>query len=886
MASPERSLPTGTITFLRTDIESSTRLAQALGRDWGTQVARHHAIVRAAIRDHGGSEVRTEGDAFLIAFQAAAEAAAAAAVISTAMANEPWPVTGAIRVRVGLDAGVAERSNDDYSGSVLHRTARIADAASGGQILVSDVVRALVAGDLPAGCSLRDLGWFRLRGFEAPEHLFQLDVPGLASDHPPLRGVIPDTDHLPLEATRFIGRRQDLERLEALLRTTRLLTITGPGGTGKTRMAIELGRRVLRRYRDGAWFIDLSTVTDPDDVLPAIARGLGLFDGPTGPAAGRLDDHLAGRSMLLVLDNLEQVVEAARDIGRLLRVGPGLVVLVTSRVPLGLAAEQVVPLRPLATGPADPPEALELFLDRLGRARPDLVVDARIRSTAREICVAVDGLPLGIELAAARARTLPLGAIRDRLAIHAALPGTAPRDLPARQQTLQRTIAWSLGLLPADRLAFFGRLGVFEGGFALEQVEDLEASLGDGGVDALEGLMTLADHSLIALVDHLGEPRYEMLETIRAGSHDLLMSGRAGWPEADLRRRHAAAFCALAVRAALDWGTRRQAESLARLARDHANLRAAIGWAIASGEVELARSLSASLWRYWLMRGGLIQGRALAEAVLAMPGGDAPDASLVGALDAAGGLAYWMADPVVADTRYARQLEVARALGDAQAVGDAAFNLSHTRFVTGDADGQFAALREAEAAYRQAGDARGLFRVDYGRAVVRAIVDQSETTRSESLELLGRAERLDDLPYVALTASAVALMAMRTGDVASSLRYGLLALSVSRRLDDRPSIALTFLPAAIIALGMERPLDAARFLGLFGSLCQLHGFRPPAGLETFSLIEDPVSIVQSMLGDDTYEAAAAQGRAMSIDEAVEMAFALGRAAGVEVRDIW
>lgn len=874
--------PSGTVTFLRTDLEGSTRLAQRYGPRWDAVLARHHVLVRSAIRAHHGHEVRTEGDAFLAAFADASGAAAVGVAITRAMADEPWPESPPLRVRIGLHAASAYRSGDDYGGEGPPRVARIADAAAGGQILLTDGVRALLGNAPPSGSSIRDLGWYRLRGFDALEHLFQLDVVGLPVDHPPLRGVIADADHLPIELTRFVGRHRDLERLDRLIGTTRLLTITGPGGTGKTRLAIEAARRTLDRFPDGAWFVDLSTVTDPSQVLPAIARGVGLFDGPTGPAVDRLADHLAGRTLLLVLDNLEQVVDAAIDVAGLLEVGPSVVILATSRVPLGVAAEQIVPLRPLDIDPTGHPDALELFLDRLARARPDLEVDDRARAIAMDICRAVDGLPLGIELAAARARSLPLTAIRDRLVARMPLPGSGPRDLPARQQTLQRTIDWSLGLLPATVSDGFGRLGVFEGSFAFEQVDALETRLGGAGADALEIMSVLADHSLIGPVDDVHEPRYEMLETIRAASVATLVAGGAGRTEDDVRAAHAAVFCQLAERAAADWGTRRQAGSLARLGRDQANLRAAIGWAIRAGETELARRLSGSLWRYWLMHGGLQEGRALADAVLAMPPNGATDETLLGALDAAGGLAYWAADPVAADAAYRRQLDTAQAIGAPGAIADAAFNLVHTRFILEDETARIESLAIARRGYEAMGDARGLLRHDFSLAVAESPQQPPEMAQARMLTLLDRARRIEDLPYVALTAGSVALAAMMAGDVASALRYGILGVRVNRLLADRPSTVLALLPSSFVATILDRPVEAACLYGAFDAMSRLHGFGPPAALAQFSVAGDPTERAREALGDEGYAAAVARGRAMTIEEAVEVVEELGRATGVDI----
>ena len=459
------TLPTGTITFLRTDIEGSMGLVRALGPRYDELDAEHKSIVRDRIEAEGGKVVRTEGDAFFVVYDDAAAAARTAVGIQRGIGEHPWPAEHPIRVRVGLHAGTAHRAGDDYGGFEVSRAARVASAGWGGQIVISDPVRALLGDDLPDGWSIIDLGRHRLAGVPEPQRLFQLCAPGLPSDFPPLRGASAQTESLPTRVTSIVGRGDELETLAGLLAGTRLLTLTGPGGTGKTTLALELARRVSEEYPDGAWFVDLQAVTDPDLVRGEIAHGLGLFDGPAGPAAERLNDFIRERELLIVIDNFEQVAAAAGSVGEIVRSSPRSRVLVTSRVPLRVGGEQEFPVRPLAvdaTPDATESEAVQLFLDRARSVRPDLHPTETDMAAISEICRLLDGLPLAIELAAARVRMLPIPVIRDRLSARLPLPGNAPRDLPERQRTIENLVAWSHGLLDPPLQRLFARVSVFE----------------------------------------------------------------------------------------------------------------------------------------------------------------------------------------------------------------------------------------------------------------------------------------------------------------------------------------------------------------------------------------------------------------------------------------
>ena len=444
MTSSRSSLPTGTVTFLRTDVEGSMRLAAALGSRWDELNAAQLAVVRDAVGAHGGVTVRTEGDAVFGVFADAARAVAAAIDTQRGLIAWPWPDGTEVRVRIGLHSGEAHLAGDDYGGFDVNRAARIAAVGHGGQIVLSDPTRALVATDLPDGVAIRDLGRHVLKDVPHPERLFQLDVPGLPADFPPIRTRLSIPGNLPPRLTSFVGREAELREARRLLDGGRLLTISGPGGIGKTSLATELARAVAADYADGAWLVELDAVSDAGQVPALVARTMGVYDGAGRPVAEGVIRHLADRELLLLLDNFEHVLEVAPFVTELLRSAADLRVVVTTRAPLRISGEQEYPVGPLlrsrpryarrASGVpgrlasrASP--AVRLFIER---ARPFDPAGRRVRTYAivQEVCERLDGLPLGIELAAARVALLSPAAIRDRLAARLPLPGSGPRDVP------------------------------------------------------------------------------------------------------------------------------------------------------------------------------------------------------------------------------------------------------------------------------------------------------------------------------------------------------------------------------------------------------------------------------------------------------------------------
>ncbi|MGH8927089.1 MAG: adenylate/guanylate cyclase domain-containing protein, partial [Acidimicrobiia bacterium] len=645
------TLPTGTVTFLFTDIEGSTRMLQRLGERYPAVLEQHSEIARNAIAKHEGIVVSTEGDSFFAVFKSAPKALEAVADLQRGLATAVWPDGASVKVRAGIHTGDGTTGGDNYVGLDVHRAARIAAAGHGGQVLVSNPTAVLAEGQLPMRTSLRQLGEYRLKDLTRPETIHQLRIDDLPNDFPPLRTLDLVPNNLPVELTSFVGR-PELAQIVGLLDESRLVTLTGPGGTGKTRLSLQAAADLTGRFADGVWFVPLAAITEPDLVASAVGGALGMQPSSEDPDH-RLAEYLRTRDILLVLDNFEQILKEAPQVAGWLQGAPRLKVLVTSRGPLHISGEREFPVPPLALpSDTDVPspevlcgiESVALFVERATAARPDFRLDSRNAPIVVDIVARLEGLPLAIELAAARIRLLPLEGIRERLNSRLGLLTGGARDLPERQQTLRNAIEWSYDLLDDPHQRLFARLAVFVGGFGIEQAEQVC----DRGLDLdiLEGLSTLNDQSLIRTVASDGG-RFLMLETIREYALERL---RHGPEEGEIRRRHAQAFRSLAEEAAPEYTRIHTKRWLDRTEADHDNLRAALSWAIEAGEATVAQRLTGAMWRFWQMRGYLREGRQRAEAALAEPGGTAE--TLIIAQEAAGGLAYWQADMRAAGSHY------------------------------------------------------------------------------------------------------------------------------------------------------------------------------------------------------------------------------------------
>jgi predicted ATPase/class 3 adenylate cyclase len=579
------SPPTGTVTFLFTDIEGSTKLWEHDATAMEAALVRHDEILKGAIEERDGYVFKTVGDAFCCAFPTAPEALDAAIETQRRLLSEAWKESGTIRVRMALHTGAAEERDGDYFGPPVKRVARLLSAAHGGQVLLSLPTQELVRDQLPSGTSLRYLGEHRLKDLFRPERVFQLLAPELPSEFPPLRSLDAYRNNLPLQPTPLVGREQEVPEVCNLLRSgeTRLLTLTGPGGTGKTRLALQAAADLLEDFPDGTFFAPLATLTEADLFISAVAESLGVRETGEQALDESLKEYLGERQLLLLLDNFEQVLEAVPTITELLTAAPELQVLTTSRAPLGLYGEHEFPVPPLSMPDLERPPPLErltqysavgLFVERARAVKPDFEVTNESAPAVAEICVRLDGLPLAIELAAARIKMLPPRAMLQRLGSRLKLLTGGARDLPERQRTLRGAIEWSHALLDQGEQVLFARLAVFSGGRTLEAIEAICDAEGDLPVDAFEGVSSLLDKSLLRQEEGPGgEPRFVMLETVHEFAREKL--GQSAEAE-EIERVHAEYFLALAEEADPELRGPDQLQWLEKLEAEHDNMRAAL----------------------------------------------------------------------------------------------------------------------------------------------------------------------------------------------------------------------------------------------------------------------------------------------------------------------
>ncbi len=891
-------LPEGVVTFLFTDIEGSTRLLTDIGdAAYGEALGAHRAIVLDAASGQGGQSFGSEGDAVFVAFPSAAGAVRAAVAAQRALADHAWE-GGAVRVRMGIHTGEVLIVAGDYVGIEVHRAARVAAAAHGGQVILTDATR-VIAGDPGDGIELRDLGEHRLKDFARAERLYQVEADGLETSFPALKTLDLTPNNLPPQLTTFVGRAE-VDNAVMLLDRTRLLTLTGPGGTGKTRLSLALAGDCVDRYPDGTWFVPLAPVTDPELVASAIASSIGLL-APQRPPIERVKDHLRERTALLVLDNFEQVVTGAPIVADLLRSAPRLTIIVSSRAPLRISGEQEFPVPPLSLPPAGTTdvetlmgsEAVRLFVERAMAVRPDFSLTAENGVHVAEIVRRLDGLPLAIELAAARIRLLSPAAMAQRLGDRLGLLSSGGRDMPERQRTLRGAIDWSHDLLEADDRRLFARLGVFAGGGPVETAESVCGSASDdASLDVFGGLERLAEQSLVRIGEDLhGDMRFSMLETLREYALEKL-DERGETPA--LRDRHAAAFLAFAVARdpqGLDTTAAAAANArlLDRLEDEHDNLRAALDQLTGSGDTDGASTLAFAIWRFWQMRGHIPEGRARIDRVLAMPQWpDQPSRARLRALEAAGGLAYWAGDLVAAGVHYGAALDVARGLGDEAELANAYYNLFFARRPAHDArewidlmrDEDTTLLDDALAIWTRLGDEQGMGKALWGLSEwhgYRGDYAQAEAEATRALELF---ERIGDSFWVSWSRFTRAFGRLLAGDLQGASRDLVPTLREFWVGRDVSGLVLVLAGVSTTLLLLHREVEAYEVGGAAKRLVAETGLHLAALWPA-----DDIPMVDLDTSDAALRAALARGGSWSRDEAVErtIAFAESIADGSPVR---
>jgi predicted ATPase/class 3 adenylate cyclase len=873
-------LPSGTVTFLLSDVEGSTALWEQADAAMRDALARHDVLFDDAVSRHAGVHIRPrgEGDSRFAVFVRAHDAVEAALDIQRAFAAEAWPTPRPIRVRIGVHSGEAQLRAGDYYGTAVNRCARLRGIGHGGQVLLSGATTALARDQIPPGVGLVDLGQHRLKDLSQPEQVFQPVVTGLPSVFPPLTSIDSHPHNLPVQATPLLGREREVEAVSALLSRddVRLVTLTGPGGTGKTRLSLQAAAEILDSFEDGVFFVSLAPVTNPDLVPAAIAQVLGLRDEGARPPLEVLKEYLRGRSLLLLLDNFEQILPAGSCIAELLAAGPRVGVLATSRAALRVRGEHEFAVPPLALpdltlrhGPDDLLQyaAVALFVERVASIRPTFALTAEHAEAVGEICFRLDGLPLAIELAAARIRLFSPRALLARLERRLPLLTGGAQDLPARQQTLRRAIAWSYDLLDPAEQRLFRRLAVCVGGFMLEAAEQMCAAVVGTEIDVLDGVASLAAKSLIRQDEgDGGEPRFAMLETIREyGLECLEESGEA----TDARRRHAECYLALAEEASANLRGPEQLFWLTRLEAERDNFRSVLSGS-PSEDVDPTiglRMAGALLW-YWNVRGNLDEGRHLLEAVLARTAG-APSALRAKVLFIAAMLAKAQSDPARATTLLEESLGLARAYGDTEGIAHACGGLSDLALDQGDFDRARSLANEAIVLAQSLGDQPMIALGHAGLGRIAHVEGDRAGAESAYAASLAVRRALGDKHGIAWSLHYLALVTAERDDYGRALALDLESLRLRHEVDDRRGIAGCLEGLAYLAVGTDQAARAARLLAAAGVL--RGALNAPCALDEEVRNEGIVAAARAVLEPSEFAATWTEGQVMSLEQVVSYA---------------
>jgi predicted ATPase/class 3 adenylate cyclase len=878
-------LPTGTVTFLFTDIEGSTKLWERYPHAMQAAIARHDEILREVMDSSGGYVFKTVGDAFCVAFSSANHALEAALTAQQALLSEEWEKTGPLRVRMAVHTGSAEERGGDYFGPPVNRISRLLSAGHGGQVLLSTATQELVRDALPEGTKLRDLGERRLKDLFRPERVFQLISPDLRTTFPPLKSLDARTNNLPSQPTPLVGRERELREVCGLLRKeeVRLLTLTGPGGIGKTRLGFQVAAELLDQFEDGVFFVALAPITDPALVASAIASPLGVVETGERSLKEGLEAHLRDKELLLLLDNFEQVLDAAPLLGELLSACPKLKVLATSRSVLRVYGEQEYPVPPLELPRPGrlPPidrlsqyDAVRLFIERAKAARPNFSVTDETAPAVAEICMRLDGLPLAIELAAARIKLLPPGAMLERLGSRLKLVTGGARNLPERQRTLRGTIEWSHTLLEEGEQVLFARLAVFSGGRTLEAMEAICDAKGDLPVDALEGISSLLDKSLLRQEEGPeGEPRFVMLETIHEyASERLEASGEAE----ETRRLHAEYFLALAEGAEPELTGPDQLACLERLEAEHDNMRTALQWSLEK-EPQTALRLAGMLARFWEIRSDISEGSRWLEAALRQSGRPntiTEAATRAKLLSEAGTFAFYRADYDHAIVLHGEALELYRTLGDDSGVAFALMCLGAQYNQPGDYERAAPFFEEALALSRRIGDRPNIVTTLHNLADVERQRGNYERAKTLGMESMALAREMEDKWQLAMVVGWMGLLTVFSGDEHDLAEMSLKeALALDRELGNWAYVAYCLEGFAGLAGAKAQGERAARLWGAAEVLRKT--ISAPLSIEGRLYFDRNMATARAQLGEAAWEAAFAQGMAMAPEEAAEYALGEG-----------
>lgn len=907
-------LPTGEVTFLFTDIEGSTRLWEKHPEAMKGCLARHDAILRSAIDSNGGHVFKTIGDAFCAAFSTAQAAIAAAAAAQRTLRAEHWGETGPIKVRMALNTGTADEREGDYYGQPLNRVARLLSAGYGGQVLLTGVTEDLVRGRLPAGTNLRDMGPRRLKDLIHPEHVFQLYAADLPADFPPLKTLDSCPNNLQAQTTPFIGRERELEAVrQRLLRPeVRLLTLLGPGGIGKTRLGLQGAVEMLTSFEDGLFFVSLSALREPSLVVPTIAGTLGVKEVGGQSLIDTLKQQIGDKRMLLLLDNFEQVAPAAREVSELLAACPKLKVVATSRVPLRLRGENLYEVPPmglpepgqkLAAAQLSQYESVRLFAERAQEVSWEFAVTDRNAEPVAEICRRLDGIPLAIELAAARIGLFPPEKMLARLEQRLRLLTDGAVDMPERQQTMRGAIAWSYDLLEGGEQRLFRRLSVFVHGCTLEAAE--EVCDHDLEVGVWKGLESLVANSLVRRAQRGEESRFQMLETIREYGQELLGSGTEAGV---VRPRHALFFLRLAEEAAPELTASQQNRWVERLETEHDNFRAALHWSLEGNDVGAGARMAGALWRFWAKRGLLTEGRGWLERALStVP--EEPSALRATVCRGTGNIAWRQGDYEAAWRHHQESLAIHRAMGDRHGVTRDLTNLGNVAVLRGDYaearslneeclaicrelndkwhtglvlnnmgvqaedQGNYQAARsfyeESLMIHRELSDQADVALALTNLAIVTNYLGDCDTARSLCEESLAMHREMGEKRNTALALHTLGAVALCQGDGRAGRSYCRESLLIYWEVGDRRGVADSLELLAAIAASLMEWERAARLLGAAEALRRTIGAPLPPGRQPEH--ERTIMAVREASGEQSFAAAWTAGQVAALAKIIQEA---------------
>ncbi|HZO90044.1 MAG TPA: tetratricopeptide repeat protein [Chthonomonadaceae bacterium] len=862
-------LPSGTVTFLFTDIEGSTKLWEECPEAMRQALARHDALAASIIEQHEGLLVKSrgEGDSLFCVFARATDAVAAACALQQAFVSEPWPAEAPLRVRMALHTGEADLREGDYYGSAVNRCARLRAIGHGGQVLLSQAARDLLPPDAP----LMDKGSHRLKDLQQPEHVFQLAAPDLPSEFPPLRSL--RNTNLPVQTTSFIGREQEMAQLKRLFSSTRLLTLTGIGGCGKTRLALQAAADLLEDYPDGAWLVELAALSEGSPVPQSVASALGLREEPGRSLTQTLIDYLQSRSLLLILDNCEHLVAACASLAEtLLRSSPNVKLLATSREALNVPGETTYRVPSLL--PPDPErlpseekdlaaalmdyDAVRLFVERACSHRSEFALTRQNGPAVAEICHQLDGIPLAIELAAARIRAMAVEKIAERLDDRFRLLTSGSRTVLPRQQTLRALIDWSYDLLSEQEQLLLSRLSIFAGGWTLEAAEAVCAGQGIEDWEVLDLLTGLVDKSLVLYEEREGQARYRLLETVRQYAAE---ESEAGGEQEALHRRHLDYFS--------QYLEPKKPNLAERSEREYANLRAALEWC-RTQEDSAGAGLRLAGWlsHFWGMRGRYSEGRQWLETML-QKSSRTPMALRAGALFQVGYMAGAQGDYAAARAFYEESLAIYRQLDDQQEIASVLNMLALLAHFQGDYSTALSLYEQSRIINEALGNTSGVAYVLNNQGLAAYHQGDYAAARACYEKCLPTFQEMGNKYGMVLTLDNLGLLSTAEGDYASARALQRQGLEIARDLGYKGGVVWFLEGFAKLAAAQQQGERAAVLWAV--AAAQREAMSSPLWPCVLAEYERSLGDVREALGEEAFAAAWAEGQAMTLEQAMEYA---------------